>query len=140
VAAYANIVPGPKDSSLRFSIALAYVSAFLLWLNNQRAAFLNGIAAIGRTALTNYLLQSIILGFIFYGYGLGLFGRIGSAPAAGIGLLLYVAQVQLSKLWLERFRFGPFEWLWRSVTYGHQPMLREHSLPSQAAIDQGGSK
>jgi uncharacterized protein len=118
-------------------LALAYVSALLLWRNEQRVAFLRGIAAIGRTALTNYLLQSIILGFIFYGYGFGLFGRIGSAAAAGIGLLLYVAQVQVSKWWLERFRFGPFEWLWRSVTYGRQPMLRGYSLPSEVAVDQG---
>jgi uncharacterized protein len=132
--------PALRNTHIDASIllAMAYVSAFLLWLNNQRVTFLRGIAAIGRTALTNYLLQSIILGFIFYGYDLGLFGRIGSAAAAGIGLLLYVAEVQLSKLWLERFRFGPLEWLWRSVTYGRQPMLREHSLPSQVTVDRGG--
>jgi uncharacterized protein len=132
--------PALRNTHIDASIllALAYVSAFLLWLNNQRAAFLSGIAAIGRTALTNYLFQSIVLSFIFYGYGLGLFGRIGSGAAAGIGLLLYVAQLQLSKWWLERFRFGPFEWLWRSVTYGRQPILCEHSLRSPVAIDQGG--
>jgi uncharacterized protein len=75
-------------------------------------------------ALTNYLLQSIVLGFVFYGYGFGLFGRIGSAAAACIGLVLYAAQLQLSRLWLRRFRFGPFEWLWRSLAYGQRQPIR----------------
>jgi uncharacterized protein len=110
-------------------LALAYVSGLLLWLKPQRAVLLPGLAAMGQMALTNYLLQSIVLGFIFYGYGFGLFGRIGSAATAGIGLALYCAQVQLSRLWLRRFRFGPFEWLWRSLTYGRrQPMRRGKEL------------
>ena len=106
-------------------LAVAYVAGLLLWLTPRRASLWRGFAAIGQTALTNYLLQSILLGFVFYGYGLGLFGRIGSAAAAAIGLALFTAQVQLSRWWLLRFRFGPFEWLWRSVAYGRpQPMLR----------------
>jgi uncharacterized protein len=76
-------------------------------------------------ALTNYLLQSIVLGLVFYGYGFGLFGRIGSASAACIGIALYAAQVWMSRQWLNRFRFGPFEWLWRSMSYGKwQPLQR----------------
>jgi len=78
-------------------------------------------------ALTTYLIQSITLGFLFYGYGFGLFGRIGSAAAACIGVTIYLIQVQLSRFWLGRFQFGPFEWLWRSLTYGRrQPMRRRH--------------
>jgi len=105
-------------------LALAYVSFLLLWLNPGRVSLLPGFAALGQMALTNYLLQSIVLGCIFYGYGFGLFGRIGSAAAAGIGLALYTAQAQLSRLWLRRFRFGPFEWLWRSLTYGRRQPMR----------------
>ncbi len=108
-------------------LALAYISAFLLLLNPRRAAWLPSLAATGRMALTNYLVQSIALGFVFYGYGFGLFGRIGSAAAAGIGVTLYLTQVQLSRLWLTRYQFGPFEWLWRSLTYRRrQPMQRRH--------------
>jgi uncharacterized protein len=132
--------PALRHTHLDASIllALAYVSVLLLWLKDQRVTLLRGIAAVGRMALTNYLLQSIVLGFIFYGYGFGLFGRIGSAAAAGIGLLLYIAQVLLSRFWLERFPFGPFEWLWRSVTYGRQPILQAKALPSQLIAERGG--
>jgi uncharacterized protein len=111
-------------------LALAYVSGLLLWLKPLRASTLPGLAAVGRMALTNYLLQSIVLGFVFYGYGFGLFGRIGSAAAMCIGLAIYATQLQLSRLWLRRFRFGPFEWLWRSLAYGQrQPMRRRQGCP-----------
>src|ERR1017187_9416284 len=125
-------------------LALAYVSGLLLWLKPRRDSLLPGFAAIGQMALTNYLLQSIVLGCVFYGYGFGLFGRIGSAAAAGIGVALYIAQVQLSRLWLRRFRFGPFEWLWRSLAYGRrQPMRRcpdsSHGIDSRKIeIGSGG--
>ena len=105
-------------------LAMAYVSGLLLWLKPRRISLLPGLAALGQMALTNYLLQSIVLGFIFYGYGFGLFGRIGSVAAAGIGLAIYCTQVQLSRLWLRHFRFGPFEWLWRSLAYGRRQPMR----------------
>jgi uncharacterized protein len=105
-------------------LALAYISAVLLWLKPRRASSLPGFRAIGQMALTNYLVQSIVLSFVFYGYGLGLFGRIGSASAASLGLLLYPAQIQFSKLWIARYRFGPFEWLWRSAAYGQSQPIR----------------
>ena len=118
-------VGGVAYASLPSLLALAYVSALLLLLTPGRTTSLPGLAAMGRMALTNYILQSIVLGFVFYGYGFGLFGRIGSAAAAGIGVLIYLIQVQLSQYWLGRFRFGPFEWLWRSLAYGRrQPMRR----------------
>ena len=89
------------------------------------ARVLSVLAPLGRMALTSYLTQSIVLGFIFYGYGLGLFGRLGDARAAAIGIALYIAQAVLSALFLRRCRFGPVEWLWRSFTYGAwQPMRR----------------
>jgi uncharacterized protein len=113
-------------------LALAYVSGLLLWLTPRRALHFPRLAATGRMALTNYLVQSVVLGFVFFGYGFGLLGRTGSAAAAGIGVALYVAQLQLSLLWLNQFRFGPFEWLWRSLAYGkRQPMHRreeEHGI------------
>jgi uncharacterized protein len=105
-------------------VALAYVSGLLLWLTPARAAAFRGLAATGQMALTNYLVQSIVLGFLFYGYGFGLFGKLGSAAAACIGVALYAVQVQVSRLWLERFRFGPVEWLWRSLTYGQRQPFR----------------
>jgi uncharacterized protein len=127
------------NSSINISsigLALAYVSALLLW-STKRSLFLPGIAPAGRMALTNYVGQSIIFALIFYGYGFGLFGRVGVALAACIGLVVYAAQIQLSRVWLARFRFGPLEWLWRSLTYRKlQPMSR----PATAARAAGGEK
>ncbi len=116
-------------------LALAYVAGLLLWLKPRRTFLLPGLAALGQMALTNYLLQSIVLGFVFYGYGFGLFGRIGSAGAAGIGLALYIAQIQLSRFWLRRFRFGPFEWLWRSLAYGRRQPMRADPDSFHASIE-----
>ena len=72
-------------------------------------------------AFTNYVMQSVVLGFLF-GYGLGLFGRMGATPALALGIALYVAQWVLSKWWLRRHRFGPVEWLWRTLMYGRVPL------------------
>jgi uncharacterized protein len=66
---------------------------------------------IGRMALTNYLMQSLIFGWVFYGYGLGLSGRLGVTAALGIGVAVYILQVIFSIYWLRQFRFGPVEWL-----------------------------
>jgi uncharacterized protein len=83
-------------------------------------------APLGRMAFTNYLVQSIIFGWVFYGYGLGLFGRAGAATALAIGSGVYIAQVMISALWLRHYRFGPVEWLWRSLMYGSLQPLRQH--------------
>ncbi|HUV29702.1 MAG TPA: DUF418 domain-containing protein [Acidobacteriota bacterium] len=96
--------------------------------------FLEGLtwrlAAVGRTALTNYLAQTLICTTIFYGYGLGLFGRIDRFGLWAFVLGVWLVQLWLSPIWLKRFRFGPAEWLWRSLTYGRlQPMRVAHSDP-----------
>ncbi len=113
-------------------LAFAYGAAVLLWL--PRAPLL---AAGGQMALTNYLAQSVVFGLIFYGYGLGQFGGMGVVPAALGGVGFYVAQLLFSRAWLRRFRFGPVEWLWRSLTYGRrQPMLREGDF----TLSHGGTR
>jgi uncharacterized protein len=92
-------------------IALLAMSGAWGWLRR-------GFAAIGRTALSNYLLQSLVSTTLFYSYGLALFGKVG--PALGLipTFLLYGAQLPVSLWWLKRFQFGPLEWAWRSLTYG----------------------
>jgi uncharacterized protein len=80
-------------------------------------------APLGRMAFTNYLAQSVIFGWIFYGYGLGLFGHLGATTAIVIGIVVYAGQVVFSAWWLGRYRYGPVEWLWRTLMYGvSQPM------------------
>ena len=123
------IATWPKlfDSFASYALAFAYAAGVFLWSSSavsQKA--LAPFAAAGQMALTNYLAQSVILSFLFYGYGLGLFGRIDSAPAAVIGIALYAAQLMFSMAWLQRYRFGPVEWFWRSLTYGSWQPFRRH--------------
>ena len=74
-------------------------------------------------ALTNYLAQSVVCTLLFYGYGLGLLGQLPRAWQVPFVLLLFALQAIASHLWLSRMRFGPVEWLWRSLTYLQlQPM------------------
>ena len=107
-------------------LALGYAAAIIGIANLKRGKSLLGWAApLGRMAFTNYLAQSVIFGWIFYGYGLGLFGRLGAAHALAIGVAVYVGQVLFSAWWLGRYRYGPVEWLWRTLMYGAaQPMSR----------------
>jgi uncharacterized protein len=77
--------------------------------------FLSPIAPMGRMAFTNYIIQSIIFGWIFYGYGLDQFGKLGPAVTAIFGIAVYVAQAVASSSWLQSYHFGPLEWLWRTL-------------------------
>ncbi|WP_280768096.1 DUF418 domain-containing protein [Salipaludibacillus daqingensis] len=76
------------------------------------------LRAVGRMALTNYLLQSIVSTLIFYNYGLGFFGHIGPIIWLVLAALIFATQIWFSNLWLTKFRFGPVEWVWKSLTYG----------------------
>ena len=74
-------------------------------------------------AFTNYLLQSVIFSWVFFGYGLGYFGQLGAAETLFFGIVVYGSQIALSSMWLRRYRFGPIEWVWRTLMYGvRQPM------------------
>jgi uncharacterized protein len=118
-ATVAQIVGGPA-LSLFYLSALTLLSRRQTWHNR-----LQHLAPAGRMALTNYLMQSIICTLIFYGYGFGLFGRVGAAVGMLLTLVIFAAQVAWSRWWLQRYRYGPAEWLWRSLTYLHwQPLRR----------------
>jgi uncharacterized protein len=83
-------------------------------------------AAVGRMALTNYLMHSVLLTTMFYGYGFGLYGQLPRISLMGLVVIVIGLQLQLSSWWLRQYRFGPVEWLLRSVTYWRwQPLRRE---------------
>ncbi len=83
----------------------------------------SALAPIGRMALSNYLSYTIIASAIFYGWGLGYFGKMGSTWGLVLSLAIFALQIPLCAWWLRNFQFGPVEWLWRSLTYGRmQPM------------------
>ena len=99
-------------------LSLAYVSAFcLLALSPAWGERFKVLAPVGQMALTNYLTQSIVCTLIFYGYGLGLFGKVGAAAGIGLTIVIYLLQIPISHWWMKRFQYGPAEWLWRSLTY-----------------------
>jgi uncharacterized protein len=107
-------------------LALAFAAAILYAVESTPVrALLGPFSAIGRMAFTNYIAQSLVFGWLFFGYGLGRFGLLRPAPVLALGVAVYVMQMQLSSLWLRQYRFGPIEWLWRTLMYGvRQPMKR----------------
>jgi uncharacterized protein len=113
--------------------ALGY-SALIMFLSKIRAfaLLLKVFAATGRMALTNYLAQTLLMTFIFIGSpGLGLLGSMERIDQAKLVMLVWALQLIWSPIWLGYFRFGPFEWLWRSLTYGaRQPMLKSTLPPT----------
>jgi uncharacterized protein len=99
--------------------ALISVAVQLPYLGRVLRVF----APLGRMAFTNYIVQSLVFACIFFGYGLGQFGRMSVSAALVLGISVYVAQMIASALWLHWFRFGPLEWLWRSLMYGRKQSL-----------------
>lgn len=82
------------------------------------------LANVGRMALSNYFAQTIIATTMFYGYGLGLFGKVDYPALWGVVAGIWVFNLVFSALWLRWFRYGPFEWLWRSLTYWRVEPIR----------------
>lgn len=106
-------------------MALGYLSWVVRGLQCPAVAGgLNALAPAGRMALTNYLLQSLVMTTLFFGYGLGWFDQLPRAWQPLLVLAFFGLQVALSHWWMARFRFGPAEWLWRAATYGQRPPMR----------------
>jgi uncharacterized protein len=102
-------------------IAGLTAAAILILLSRRGRALGQWLAPAGRMALTGYLTQSLVLAFVFTGYGAGLVGRVGAAASVAIALTLFLVQLRLSRWWLARHRYGPLEWLLRWATTLHRP-------------------
>jgi uncharacterized protein len=110
-------------------LSMSYACAVaLLFLSDVWQRRILPFAAVGRTALSNYLFQTIVGTTIFYGYGGGLFARVHLAWLFALSVVIYALQVPLSRWWLSRHRFGPAEWIWRSMTYGKGQLLKRDTL------------
>jgi uncharacterized protein len=131
------VLPGDPETSKAIAqslrspaallLAAGYCAGIVVALQQGWGKRLFGVfAPVGRMALTNYLAQGLIYAFILFGVGpgLGLAGRIGSAAILAICIGFFAFQVVFSHWWLARYRFGPMEWLWRTLTYGQRPTMR----------------
>ena len=116
VVAYAFGVPALS----LFFIALVAT----LWQKASWRRRLVLLAPVGRMALTNYLLQTVICVLIFYGYGFGQFGKVGATTATLLALAIFLFQILMSALWLKYFSYGPMEWIWRQLTYRQRLSFR----------------
>ena len=115
----------PTYHAGRLALGLGYLGAILYviqvgWLQSIRAR----LAAVGRMALTNYLMQSLLGMLVFSGAGLGLVGQLSWSQIYLVVVAIWVFQLILSPWWLSRFYFGPVEWLWRCLTYLKLPVMR----------------
>ncbi|WP_040981915.1 DUF418 domain-containing protein [Oceanobacillus jeddahense] len=106
--------------------AVFYLTSItLLWEKNMARKVLSVLKPIGKMALSNYLLQSIISFWLFYGVGFGLYGEVRPVQQIALVVVIFCLQIIGSIIWLRYFQFGPVEWLWRSITYKKiQPMKR----------------
>ncbi len=109
----------------RPGLCFFYAAGLVLLAQRQQwKRRLTPLAAVGRMALSNYLLQLVLFAVALPAYGLGLYGRIGPALGVAFTLLVFGVQILWSVWWIRRFRFGPAEWLWRALTYGKLPPIR----------------
>jgi uncharacterized protein len=113
----------------RIVMALGYAALIVLLFRNPSATR-DRFAAVGRAAFTKYLGTSILAVLIFNGDGLGLFGRLSRFEAWLFVALFWAAMLLWSKPWLDRFQYGPFEWLWRSLSRGRIQPMRKRTAAS----------
>lgn len=103
----------------RFALALAMIAGLNLMIKAKMAVGLQGyLSAVGRMALTNYLMQSVFYVFLFTSFGFGLYNQLSMMAMWGLAFGLFALQMLLSRLWLKNRRYGPMEYLWRKATYG----------------------
>lgn len=107
-------------------LAISFVFGIALWAEKSpRNKILKMLAPVGKLSMSNYLLQSIVSTLIFYSYGMGFYGKVSVFTGTLFVIFFFGAQVLLSSYWLKTHRYGPIEWVWRSVTYKRiQPWKR----------------
>jgi uncharacterized protein len=106
-------------------MAYSYMSLLVVFCRSSALMKLKSLLAnVGKMALTNYLSHTLICGFIFYGWGLGFYGSFERSEMFLVVIGVWLFQLFFSSFWMARFQFGPFEWLWRSMTYGKRQPLK----------------
>jgi len=121
----------------RLPLALAYMALLMILCKAGSLRWLTRrLAAIGQTALSNYILHSVVCAFVFTGYGLALYGRLERYQLYYVVAGCWALSLIASPDWLRHYRFGPLEWCWRSLTYWQrQPMRMKHSPAATPAAE-----
>jgi uncharacterized protein len=124
--------PLPYNFSFPFEkllLAVAYASGVMFLIRVTRlAAIWKALAAVGRLALTNYLLQSVFCTLFFTGYGMGYFGKLQQYELYFFAGEVWIVQIVFSWFWLQEFEYGPAEWLWRCMTYGKWLPIKNNTV------------
>ena len=112
-------------------MAFGYIATIALLLQRRAQWLVRLLAPAGRMALTNYLASGIMGALAFHGYGLGWMGKLSMTGMNLLAIGIFLVLVAFSHAWLHWFRYGPVEWLWRSLSYGRAPrMWREPPVPA----------
>lgn len=102
----------------RLFMTLGHIGLIMIFIKSGILRFLqNALAAVGKMAFSNYIVHTIICNFIFLGFGLSLFGKLQRYELYFVVIAIWIVQLIYSPIWLKYFRYGPLEWLWRSLTY-----------------------
>jgi uncharacterized protein len=118
----------------RLAVALGYLGVLILVVQAGALRWLTtALAAVGQMAFSNYIGQAVLCGFIFYGVGFGLFGRLERYQLIVVVAGVWMFNLVWSSLWLRHFRFGPLEWCWRSLTYWKRQPMRIRRVEPVAA-------
>lgn len=117
----------------RIAVSFGHIGLVMLFCKSSILSFLkNSLGAVGRMALTNYIMHSVICAFVFTGIGFAMFGRLERHELYYVVISIWIFQLIISPIWLKYFRFGPLEWVWRSLTYKKKQPFRRRERPASA--------
>ena len=128
----AQLFPFVISCVQQVALATFFVAgALLMYWNSSSQGWLSKLAPMGKMGLTTYLMQTVFGLLVFYGFGLGLLGRIGVATCVALGIAFFICQIFIARWWMQRYNQGPVEWLWRSATDRRfQALLRPQGEPA----------
>jgi uncharacterized protein len=120
----------------RFFLCLGHASLIMLVFRSRIVPWLmKALANVGQMAFTNYLMQSIFCTLFFYGYGLSNYNNLRYYQLFYVVGAIWIFQIIFSVVWLRYFKFGPFEWLWRSLTYWKKQPMKKPQVATKPVLE-----
>jgi uncharacterized protein len=116
----------------RFFTAMGHIGLVMIFCKSGILKFLStGLAAVGKTALTNYIMHTVVCNIVFLGFGFSMFGKLERHELYYVVFSIWIFQLIVSPLWLKKFNYGPLEWGWRYLIYKQWPKLRDVNFPEK---------